>query len=561
MRSIRIVTIGIFIACSFLPLIAGDLQPSSAPATPDQPIGSEYGRGYVPPPMDLSYIDGTQGRTQFALLDLPDRWDWRETGDVTTVKNQGSCGACYAFASLGNIEAKMLIDDAGTFDFSENNAKECNWYDDNCGGGNFYKMANLFSKYGTVLETCDPYVASDVACNSSCSYIKSLLDWRVITGDAIPAAADLKNYIMTNGPVFTTLYTGDANDASWDTEFNNYDGSYTLYYAGSYAPNHAVLIVGWDDTLSHSGGTGAWIVKNSWGTSWGGTCSYGAESGYFKIAYGSANIGKWSSYIHSWQDYDATGEVMFYDEGGWTNSWGYGSNTTCWGLVKFVPTGSVYLRRVEFWTDDAASDIDIYIYDTFDGSTVSDLIASKLNSSFTEAGYHSVALDSPPLLSSGDSIYVVMKVTNVSNTHPIVADGEGSIETATTYLSSDGSASSWTDMGVNYSSDIGIRIRTSATAGIDDQVAGLPVDKLILRNYPNPFNGQTTIEYDLPANSMVNLTIYDILGRHVATLIDEYQTSGSYQTGWDSGDIPSGYYFYKLQANDKSETEKMLLLK
>jgi C1A family cysteine protease len=560
-RLIRITAICCLVIFAVIPVLAGDLQPSCAPRAPEQPAMTEYGRGFVPPPMDLSYIDGSQGRAQFALLDPPARWDWRESGDVSSVKNQGSCGACYAFASLGNIEAKMLIDGAGTFDFSENNAKECNWYESSCGGGNFYKTANLFAKHGVVLESCDPYVEGDDACNSSCEYIKTLLDWRVISGDAVPATDDLKNYIMANGPVYTTLYAGDGNDASWSSEFNAYDGSYTMYYTGAYTPNHAVLIVGWDDTLSHAGGTGGWIVKNSWGTSWGGTCGYGAESGYFKIAYGSASIGKWSSYMNSWQDYDPTGEVYYYDEGGWTNSWGFGTNLSCYALAAFTPTSSGYLRRVEFWTTDATSDIDIYVYGTFTGLAVSDLIESKSNLSFTEAGYHSVALDNPPAVTSGVPVYVVVQITNVSATHPIASDDQGTPETATTYLSVDGSTNSWVDIGDSYANDLGIRIRTSSTAAIDDQVADLPSAKLLLKNYPNPFNGRTMIEYGLPVGSMVNLSVYDILGRHLETLVDEYQAAGTYQTTWDGGDIPSGYYFYKLQAGGRSEAGKMLLLK
>ena len=78
------------------------------------------------------------------------------------------------------------------------------------------------------------------------------------------------------------MYHG--KDDAWYDEFNSYDGSYTLYHPGAEAPAHIVLIVGWDDSLSHAGGTGGWIVKNSWGTQWG-------KEGFFTIAYGSASIG------------------------------------------------------------------------------------------------------------------------------------------------------------------------------------------------------------------------------------------------------------------------------
>jgi len=303
------------------------------------------------------------------------------------------------------------MDDAGIFDFSVNNAKECNWYETSCGGGNNYTMASWFSKKGTVLETFDPYVASDVSCKSTCPYIKTLLDWRVISADNIPMTSILQNYIHTYGPVYTTFYAGDDSDPAWRSEFSNYDGSYTLYYTDSWDVNHAVLIVGWDDTLSHAGGAGAWIVKNSWGTNWGGTCGYGTERGYFTIAYGSANIGMWSSYMDDWQDYDQNGEIFYYDEGGWSNSWGYGT-TTAWGLCKFVLTDTMDLTRVELWTTDATTDIDVYIYDDFNGSTLSNLLASKLNISYNEAGYHSVTLDSPIEIVAVDDIYVAVKFTN-----------------------------------------------------------------------------------------------------------------------------------------------------
>ena len=117
----------------------------------------------------------------------PRSWDWRTQGKITPVKDQDNRGACYAFASIGNIESKILIDNAGTYDFSENNAKECNWYETadinggtSCSGGNYFMMASLFSKKGTVLESCDPYVDSDVDCKSACPYQKTLLDWRLI---------------------------------------------------------------------------------------------------------------------------------------------------------------------------------------------------------------------------------------------------------------------------------------------------------------------------------------------------------------------------------------------
>jgi len=314
-----------------------------------------------------------EGVSAAALLS---RWDWRDQGAVTAVKNQGNCGACYAFAALGNIESRLLIDGAVPYDSSENNAKECAWNDPSCAGGNYDMLASLFSQKGTVLETCDPYVDSDVNCNDTCPYVKTLLDWRIISGDVVPDTNVLKAYIQLHGPIFTFVYVSDGD--AWATEFGNYDGSYTLYYPGTEGPNHTVLIVGWDDDLTHAGGSGGWIVKNSWGADWG-------DDGYFTIAYGSASIGQYSSFMDHWQDYDSGGGIMYYDEGGWTGMLGYGS-TTAWSLSKLFPASNTYATRVEFWTTDRTTDVDVYLYDDFDGATLSNLLWSSLDHTFDEAG-------------------------------------------------------------------------------------------------------------------------------------------------------------------------------
>jgi len=401
--------------------------------------------------------------------DLPSSWDWRTQGMVTRVKDQGDCDAWYAFAAIANIESKLLIDGADAYDFSENNAKECNWYDASCRGGNYDIIADLFSKKGTVLESCDPYVPKDTLCESACPYQKTLLDWRIISGNPVPDTEVLQAYIHNYGPVYATMYAGYDDD--WHEEFSNYDGSYTLYYPGAEEPNHAVLIVGWDDSLTHAGeDMGGWIVKNSWGTDWGGTCGYGTEKGYFTIAYGSASIGMYSSFMYDWQDYDTNGDVMYYDEGGNSNAFGCGS-TTAWGLAKFFPPSDTKVTRVEFWTIDATTDVDVYIYDDFDGSAPSNLLAQKLNNSFDEAGYHSVALDSPLAVTSGDDIIAVVKFTNDSFTFPLVADAYGPDETGRTYISCDGSSGSWTDLGAYAADDVAIRLRTSnPNVGIDKAV-------------------------------------------------------------------------------------------
>ena len=136
------------------------LEPTPAELPPVEERELPPRTGFIPQRVDLSHITGQEMPEEFKdYAPPPVSYDWRSLSKVTPVKNQDSCGSCYAFAALANFESKMLIDGAGTYDFSENNAKECNWYDQNCAGGNYWHLANLFSRKGTVLETCDPYVA------------------------------------------------------------------------------------------------------------------------------------------------------------------------------------------------------------------------------------------------------------------------------------------------------------------------------------------------------------------------------------------------------------------
>jgi hypothetical protein len=89
----------------------------------------------------------------------------------------------------------------------------------------------------------------------------------------------------------------------------------------------------------------------------------------------------------------------------------------------------------------------------------------------------------------------------------------------------------------------------------------LPTVYSLMQNYPNPFNPTTTINYDLPNQSNVNLKIYNIVGEEVATLINEEQNAGRYQIQWDASRLASGIYFYKLRAGSFVETKKMILIK
>ena len=102
--------------------------------------------------------------------------------------------------------------------------------------------------------------------------------------------------------------------------------------------------------------------------------------------------------------------------------------------------------------------------------------------------------------------------------------------------------------------------------GIEDPSVSRPVSFRLYHNFPNPFNPITTIHYDLPNKSTVTITIHDILGRHVKTLVNKTQNAGYKSVNWDATNnkgkpVSVGVYIYKIQAGEFVQTKKMVLLK
>ena len=122
-------------------------------------------------------------------------------------------------------------------------------------------------------------------------------------------------------------------------------------------------------------------------------------------------------------------------------------------------------------------------------------------------------------------------------------------------------ASSFTEseMEIDY-----VRVYEDSLLSFQEQK--LPVDFKVLQNYPNPFNPVTTLRYDLPENAIVNITVYDMFGREVKTLINQTQDAGYRSVIWDATNdygkpVSAGIYLYQIQAGEYMQTKKMVLLK
>lgn len=206
----------------------------------------------------------------------PPALDWRSYNGknyVTPVKNQGSCGSCWAFSSTAALESAALraIDQPGTntrLNASEQIVLDCCDTGD-CGGGYISDAAVFIRDHGITWDACSPYVAHYQGywpCNPhpTCSSYPGD-NYRITTFySVLQNVTSIKNALMTWGPLVTAYKVY--------TDFYSYHSGVYSYSWGSWEGNHAVLIVGWDDANS------CFIVKNSWGAAWG-------EKGYFRVAY------------------------------------------------------------------------------------------------------------------------------------------------------------------------------------------------------------------------------------------------------------------------------------
>jgi hypothetical protein len=97
--------------------------------------------------------------------------------------------------------------------------------------------------------------------------------------------------------------------------------------------------------------------------------------------------------------------------------------------------------------------------------------------------------------------------------------------------------------------------------GVEEEPLGLPLATRLEQNYPNPFNPSTNIKYQIPSTNFVTLKVYDVLGREVATLVNEVKQPGTYAVPFDGSGMASGIYFYKLQTGGFVDVKRMILLK
>ena len=374
---------------------------------------------------------------------LPARYNLAENGFVTDVKNQQDSGNCWAFAALASLETCVLKASNKTFNFSVENMKNLiemysayGWkMETNEGGYNGMSMGYLASWLGPVNATLDPFDDKGT--------LSPLLDSEMHIQNiyVLPARTSytdndaIKEAILKYGGLYASYY----HSAGY---LNSKTNAYYDPYTGN--GNHAITVVGWDDNYSKNNfytapaGDGAFIVKNSWGSSWG-------DNGYFYISYYDRVLFAVNkdnqAFTYILNDTVRYTKNYQYDVAGMTDYLITGKKTV-WYQNIYNATGNEAIAAVSTFFNTTV-DYEISIY-------VNDVLQLTQNGRHEGSGYYTIPLKEYVPVAVGDIFKIVVKLANPQNGYAAVPISEQLSTTrcyyapGVSYFSNDGKK--WTDL-------------------------------------------------------------------------------------------------------------------
>ena len=214
---------------------------------------------------------------------LPTEFDWRKVTPecFTPIKNQAFCGSCYSFSVTAVLESRLCIASQGRVkvELSQQDIISCDDRNSKCKGDRLDNTWKYLENYGTCSLQCKPYDSANgevPPCRRSCKsmltpYVKYKAragSWRFLTN-----VEEIMNEVYSAGPVSAGMVTYE--------DFQFYQGDIYIHTSGRQTDHHAVVILGWGYDARYK--SRYWILRNSWGVTWG-------EKGYFKILFGNYEI-------------------------------------------------------------------------------------------------------------------------------------------------------------------------------------------------------------------------------------------------------------------------------
>lgn len=448
----------------------------------------KLGTGYIPPEDDEALSIHRADEPALYSASPESQQSYYKTENLPEVRNQNSYGTCWAFATIGCMEINLMkkgytdidlselhlayfayhsvVDPLGGFEGDYYTYTETNPTFLDRGGNYLYSSNVLMDWLGAASESTVPYsMAEDVLKNGlpdevayqDVAHLENM--WNISTADVM----DVKQAIVDYGAVQISYYTL----ANWGSDLYYNAATGAQYCYDEKTENHAIVVVGWDDNYSASNfvtappGDGAWIVRNSWGDSWG-------KDGYFYLSY---------------YDKSLSSEAIVYEAGlsdNYDNNYQYdgafGRSAICYGSAtaaanvfqaKANASGAEQVEAVSFQTSSVNCEYAVSIYKNLTDleNPESGELCTTVTGTTTYKGIYTIPLDEPVYVDEGVYYSVVIDLMAIEDdgTSYIVLDygksndNQSSAGEHQSYLYN---GSSWMDYGKSENTNFRIKAYT-----------------------------------------------------------------------------------------------------
>jgi len=392
---------------------------------------------------------------------LPKAYDYRETGRSTKVRDQGSYGTCWSFASLTALETALRPEVSEEFSADHMSLHNSFSLDQKDGGEYTMSMAYLLAWQGPVLESQDPY--GDHVSPDGLEPARHVQEIRILPSRDYEA---IKKAVFLYGGVQSSLYTSITGSDSRSVFYREEASSYC--YQGDQVPNHDVVIVGWDDGYPKENfqvepeGDGAFLCVSSWGEAFG-------DKGYFYVSYYDSNIGGNSLAYTGIEPADNYDNIYQSDLCGWVGQVGYGSETAFGANVYEAGEGEL-LKAAGFYAVGEDTYYEISVVHHAEGEKSLGDRKAIARGTVEYSGFYTIPFEEPERLEPGERFALVLEVRTPGVVHPVAveyqADDATSSADATdgeSYISLDGSK--WEPMEERYQCNLCLKGYTDKIAG------------------------------------------------------------------------------------------------